>query len=172
MSVLIQKAGLLTTVQDLGRNAYRRFGINPSGVMDRTAARLINILLGNDEGQAVLEMHFPAPKILLQANTIFAIGGADFSSHLDEQPVANWEIHLGIRGSVLRFAQKTSGNRAYLAIQGGFKIGDWLGSASTNLLAGIAGFKGRKLQSGDRIGFNSPSKPVAATHRIRISNSL
>ncbi|MBA3634788.1 MAG: hypothetical protein H0W58_18585, partial [Acidobacteria bacterium] len=61
MSILVQKSGLLSTIQDLGRKGYRRFGINPNGAMDQQAVRLINILLGNDENEAVLEMHFPAP---------------------------------------------------------------------------------------------------------------
>ncbi len=66
MSIIIEKSGLLSTIQDLGRTGSRRFGINPNGAMDKTAVRLINILLGNDEAEAVLEMHFPAPRILFQ----------------------------------------------------------------------------------------------------------
>jgi antagonist of KipI len=61
MSLLVLKSGILTTFQDSGRAGFRRFGINPGGAMDRAAARLINILLGNDENETVLEMHFPAP---------------------------------------------------------------------------------------------------------------
>ena len=55
MSLVCLKSGLLTTVQDLGRNGFRRFGINPAGAMDTAAVRLINLLLGNDENAPVLE---------------------------------------------------------------------------------------------------------------------
>ncbi len=59
MSILIEKSGVLSTIQDMGRTGFRRFGINPNGAMDKTAARLINRLLGNDDTEANLEMHFP-----------------------------------------------------------------------------------------------------------------
>lgn len=64
MSIVIISNSLLTTVQDSGRGGFRRFGVNTNGAMDKTVVRLINILLENDENEAVLEMHFPAPKIL------------------------------------------------------------------------------------------------------------
>src|SRR5438445_6684170 len=131
MSILFQKPGLMTTVQDLGRHKYRRFGINPNGVMDTVAARLINILLGNDEGEAVIEMHFPAPQIVFEANALVAIGGGDFSPMLDGQPMENWQSFFAKRSSVLEFVGKRSGNRTYLAVKGGFRIAEWLGSSST-----------------------------------------
>ena len=172
MSILIQKPGILTTVQDLGRHGYRRFGINPSGVMDQTATRLINILLGNDESEAVIEMHFPAPQINFEANTIFAIGGGDFKPHLDASQVENWRPIFAKKDSSLKFNGKTSGNRAYLSVKGGFRITKWLGSASTNLIAISGGFDGRKLEPGDRIWLNQKFKKIAYTHTPRISNSL
>jgi len=73
MSILLRKPGILTTVQDLGRHGYRRFGINPGGAMDPAAVRLINTLLGNNENDAVIEMHFPAAEIVFNANCIAAI---------------------------------------------------------------------------------------------------
>ena len=172
MSTLIQKAGMLTTVQDLGRQGYRRFGINPNGAMDQTAARLINILLGNDENEAVLEMHFPAPQLVFEGKTVFAVGGAEFEAQLDGQPIENWRGCLAKKNSVLKFTAKVSGNRAYLAIRGGLRLGSWLSSYSTNLAAGVGGFEGRKLESGDRIGFRKKTKMPTAFDMRRISNSL
>ena len=172
MSILIQKGGILTTIQDLGRYEYRRFGVNPSGVMDQTAARLINILLCNDEGEAVLEMHFPAPQIVFETNTIFAIGGGDFTPELDDQPIENWRPVFAKKGGTLKFTGKALGNRAYLEVRGGFTIDEWLGSSSTNLAANIGGFEGRKMESGDRIKTNQKSKKPAVVLARRISNSL
>ncbi len=140
--------------------------------MDQTATRLINILLGNDEAEAVIEMHFPAPQINFEANTIFAIGGGDFMPHLDDQGVENWRPIFAKKGSSLKFKGKTSGNRAYLSVKGGFKITEWLGSASTNLVAKSGGFDGRKLEPGDRIRLNQKLKKPTDTHTQRISNSL
>ncbi len=172
MSILLQKAGILTTVQDLGRHKYRRFGINPNGVMDSVATQLINILLGNDDGEAVLEMHFPAPQIVFEADAIVAIGGGEFTPTLDGEPVGNWRLFLAKKGSVLKFSGKRSGNRSYLAVKGGFEIAEWLGSASTNLAARIGGFGGRKLEPGNRISFKAKVKRQKAKTSCRVSNSL
>lgn len=172
MSILIKKAGILTTVQDLGRNGFRRFGINQNGAMDNTAARLVNSLLANDDNAAVLEMHFPAAEILFEESALFSLGGADFAAHLDGAPIENWRIQFAEKGSNLKFTEKVFGNRAYLSVKGGFRIENWLGSASTNLKAAIGGFEGRKLQNGDRIQFNSESKFQNSKFNFKVSNSL
>ncbi len=152
MSLLLKKSGMLTTVQDLGRIGVRRFGVNPSGVMD-TASRLLNIILGNDENDAMIEMHFPAGEFEFEKDTVFAIGGADFGVKLDDNKVSTWKTTQAKQGNILRFSEKRSGNRAYLAVTGGFRIEKWLGSSSTNLTARIGGFQGRKLAIGDRIEY-------------------
>ncbi len=155
MSILIQRPGILTTVQDLGRLGSRRFGINPGGVMDPAAARLINIVLGNIDSEAVLEIHFPAPQIIFEKEGVAAIGGADFLPHLDGEPLQTWQVFRANPGAILTFAGKGSGNRAYLAVKGGVEIERWLGSSSTNLIAGRGGFSGRRLEANDRIDFIS-----------------
>ena len=158
MSIFVEKSGILTTVQDLGRRRFRRFGINPNGAMDARAARLINILLGNDETAAVLEMHFPAPVLQFEENAVVALGGADFGARLDGEPVENWRPYFVEKGNVLKFAEKKSGNRVYLAVKNGFRIERWLGSFSTNLRACVGGFSGRNLRKNDRIIFNEKRK--------------
>lgn len=151
MSLLIRKPGILTTVQDGGRFGFRKFGINPGGAMDQTAARLINILLGNSDSAAVIETHFPACEIVFDSDSIVAIGGADLAPELNGVPVENWRSFTAEKGSVLRFTNKNIGNRSYIAVRGGLTIQKWLGSASTNLTAVVGGHEGRKLQSGDTI---------------------
>lgn len=172
MSLKILKGGILTTVQDLGRNHFRRFGINPNGVMDASAARLINILLGNRDDEAVLEMHFPAAEILFEENTFFALGGADFSAKLDDKSIENWRPYFAEKESILRFSEKKLGNRAYLSVKGSFEIENWLESASTNLKAKTGGFDGRKLQKDDKINVNSKFKIQNSKSNFKISDSL
>src|SRR2546423_667478 len=109
MSIIINKPGILTSVQDLGRNGYRRLGINPNGVMDRSAARLINILVGNDESEAVLEMHFPAAEIFFEKNAVFAVGGGDLTPQLGDQPIDTWRAYFVQKGSILKFGGKIIG---------------------------------------------------------------
>jgi len=172
MSILIKKSGLLSTIQDLGRTGFRRFGINPNGAMDKSAARLINILLGNAEADAVLEMHFPAPMILFEQNAVIALGGADFGAKIDNQSIENWRPFFVGENQTLSFAKKNFGNRAYLSIKGGFIIEKWLGSASTNLTAEIGGFEGRKLSSGDRLFLKSKFKNQESKSSYKISKKL
>ncbi|MBS1797694.1 MAG: biotin-dependent carboxyltransferase [Acidobacteria bacterium] len=172
MSILIQKAGILTTVQDLGRHGYRRFGINPNGAMDRHALRVANILLGNDENTAGLEIHYPAPEIVFEEPAFFALAGADFSAALDGRPVENWHVGFAPGNSILTFRKKISGNRLYLAVRGGFRIDRWLGSASTNLRAGAGGFEGRRLAAGDRLFFNRTTMDGKKDPGYRLSSSL
>lgn len=170
MSLLLRKSGIFTTVQDLGRNGFRSSGINPNGAMDKTAVRLINILLGNLETEAVLEIHFPAPKIIFESPAIFAIGGANFRANLNDEPIENWRVHQAEKNSILEFEEKIFGNRAYLAIKNGFKIEEILKSKSTNLVANFGGFSGRKLQNGDRLEYKS--KTQTANRKLQIGHSL
>lgn len=159
MSLLVQKPGILTTIQDTGRTGYRRFGVNPGGAMDMAAARIANILLDNDERSAVIEIHFPAPQFLFEKAAICALGGADFGPELDGREIENWRPFIAKKGSSLRFTAKKFGNRAYLAVRGGFRVEKWLGSTGTNLAAHIGGVSGRKLGAGDSIGFARKTRP-------------
>ena len=151
MSLIIKKPGVLTSVQDLGRVGFRSLGINPNGVMDVAAARLVNIVLGNHDATAVLEFHFPGPEIEFDSDTTIAIGGGDFGALLDKTELQNFSSSSAKKGSILKFAKPRSGFRGYLAVEGGMQIKQWLGSSSTNLAAGVGGFSERKLIAGDLI---------------------
>lgn len=154
MTLRFEKPGLLTTVQDLGRVGYARIGINRNGVMDVAAARLINTLLGNDENAAVVEMHFPAARIIFEKDGVFAIGGAELGAKLNDRTIKNWKIFAARAGDVLYFDNKILGSRAYLAVRGGFKTSEWLGSSSTNLIAGLGGNNGRKIEARDSLAYD------------------
>jgi antagonist of KipI len=172
MSIVFLTNSPLTTVQDLGRKHFRRFGINPNGAMDKTAVRLINILLGNDDRESVLEMHFPAPKILFEKTALIALGGADFGAKINEREIENWRPIYAEKGNVLSFSKKASGTRAYLAIRNGFETRPWLGSASTNLKAKIGGFEGRSLRQNDRLFFKNEGPAERTKTNYKISKSL
>jgi len=172
MSILFLTNSVLTTLQDTGRNDFRHLGINPNGAMDKSAARLINILLGNSETEGVLEMHFPAPKILFEQDAVIALGGAHFDAKIGDGAIENWQIVRVKKGDVLSFERKRFGSRLYLAIRGGFRAEKWLGSFSTNLKAQIGGFDGRALRKNDRIFFESEVQTPKLKARYRISNAL
>ena len=87
MSLQIIRAGILDSIQDLGRYGYQHVGINPTGAMDRFAASLANAILGKKLSAPVIELHFPASQILFEEPTILAICGGDFSPRINNQPV-------------------------------------------------------------------------------------
>lgn len=159
MSLLIRKEGIFTTVQGLGKHGRQCFGINPKGTMDRTATRLINLILGNDDAEYVIEMHFPASEIVFEEACMFALGGADFHASLDGAYVENWQCLRARKASVLKFDQKLRGNRCYLAVEGGFKI-----APSTD-----SEFGDRRLRKGDRLDYAEPKNTVTG---LRVANSM
>ncbi len=172
MSIHIQKSGVLSTIQDLGRIGCQNLGINPSGAMDQFAARAVNILLGNDDHAAILEMYFPAPLLKFEKAARIAIGGADFGATIDGEPLERWRPLLIKENQTLKFTKKTFGNLAYLAIENGFAAERRFGSASTNLTAGFGGFHGRSLISGDHLNFQSQTTSGARKANYKISRRL
>src|SRR3954462_14174238 len=75
MNLRIIKAGLQDSVQDMGRFGWQHLGINRSGAMDRYAAALANFLVGNEEEEAVIEVHFPASTFFFEQPALIAIAG-------------------------------------------------------------------------------------------------
>ena len=172
MSLRFLTDSILTTVQDTGRNGYRALGINPNGAMDKKAARLINILIGNNEDEAVLEIHFPAPKILFEQDAVIAFGGANFAAQIGDERIKNWRPYSVKKGQTLSFPYKEFGNRIYLSVRGGFTIDDWLESKSTNTKAKIGGFHGRRLLKNDVINFSTKFKIQNSKFNYSISSDL
>lgn len=158
MSLNFISPGLLTTIQDLGRHGYRKAGVSVSGAMDTFALRAANLLVGNEEGEAGIEITLKGPKIFFTERQLIAITGADLSPTLNGQPVKGWRPLLVDEGSILEFGSPLSGCRAYIAVAGGFDLPKVMGSNATYLRAGIGGLDGRALQLGDSI----PCKPLPA----------
>lgn len=155
MSINIIKAGILDTVQDMGRNGYGSIGISTGGAMDTYAARLANYLTGNNGCEPLLEMHFPGPQILFEENALIALTGGDFSATIDNENVPTWQPLIVRKNTLMQFAHLQRGARVYLAVKGGFQSEKWLGSHSTHLKVGAGGFSGRKLQKGDIVPFKA-----------------
>lgn len=160
MAIRILNPGLSTTVQDLGRPGYYNIGIPLSGAMDRFALRAANMLVGNDEGAAVLEAVFMGPQIEFTADAVVAVTGAELPPKVNDQIQPMWSSFSVKRGETLSFDYLKSGARAYIAISGGIDVPVVLGSRSTYTLGALGGHEGRKLQSGDELGVEKAAKPV------------
>lgn len=149
--ITVINPGLLTSIQDLGRQGFRKFGIITSGVMDPLAHRIANLLVGNMEHQPTLELTLIGPILKFEKDALISICGGGLTPLIDGAPVPLWRSLLIKKGSQLSFTQSKTGYRAYLAIAGGFAIPMVMGSTSTYLRAGIGGFDGRSLKRGDQL---------------------
>lgn len=154
MAIKVIKSGLYTTIQDLGRTGWQGFGIPVGGAMDQTAARLVNILLGNNEKEAVLEMTFVGPTLQFEEEATIAIFGANMSPSLNETAISHSKPIRVSKGDILKFGAAKKNARCYLSIKGGFVISKTLHSKSTLTSAGIGGINGKALRSDDVLPFN------------------
>jgi biotin-dependent carboxylase-like uncharacterized protein len=160
MAIKVNAPGLATTVQDLGRPGYYHLGIPLSGGMDRFALRAANLLVGNDEGAAVLEAVFMGPELEFTADAMVAVAGAELPPKVNGDLRATWTSFRVKAGQVLSFDFLKKGARAYIAISGGVEVPVVLGSRSTYALGALGGHEGRKLQAGDQLPVGTISKSV------------
>jgi allophanate hydrolase subunit 2 len=140
---------MFTTIQDLGRMGYQRFGVAVSGAMDPLALRAANRLVGNVDGEAGIEITLAGPELRFEGAARIAVTGADLAPRLDGRPMQMWRAVPVRRGAVLSFDGRRSGMRAYVAIDGGIAVPLVLGSRSTSTRPGIGGLDGRALHAGD-----------------------
>lgn len=149
MSIRVLRSGLLTTVQDLGRWGKQRYGVVVGGAMDPFALRMANLLVGNDEGAAALEMTLLGPTLQFEQDALIALCGGEFHAKLDDNILPVWRPVFVPRGTSLNVGSAVSGTRGYLAIAGGIDVPHVLGSRSTYLHGKFGGHEGRALQDGD-----------------------
>ncbi|MBM3933142.1 MAG: biotin-dependent carboxyltransferase family protein [SAR202 cluster bacterium] len=148
-AIQVIESGMLTTVQDRGRIGYQRFGVPVSGAMDEFALRVANVLAGNDQNAAALEITVLGPRVRFLQDTMIALTGGDLSPQINDEPAPMWKTVAVARDSVLSFGAVQDGTRAYLAIAGGIDVPVVMGSRSTYVKAGIGGHEGRPLKPGD-----------------------
>ena len=142
---------MLTTVQDEGRWGFQNLGVSVAGPMDRASHRLANLLVGNHQSAATLEVTLVGPEIEFESASAFAVTGAEFRLTLDGLEVPMNVATQARQGSTLRFGDRRRGARAYVAVAGSFEIPSVLGSRSTHLPSCVGGLGGRALVAGDRI---------------------
>lgn len=151
MSVLVKQGGLLTTVQDLGRYSYQKYGVVVGGAMDVVSHKLANLLVGNRIEEATLEITLLGPELLFLEDTIIAICGATFQGKLNDHLVPMGRPIYVKKGSILKLGSCHEGCRAYLAFQGGIDSPLVLNSRSTYERGRFGGLHGERLKKGDII---------------------
>lgn len=149
MPIRVNNPGLLTTVQDAGRYGFSHLGISSCGAADAIAFRIANLLLGNDENTAALEMTLLGATVEFEEAAIIALTGAECDCRLNGETAPMWQAIQVAPGDVLACAGMKTGARAYLALEAGFDVASVMGSASTDLAGRFGGYDGRKLVKGD-----------------------
>ena len=122
MGIKFASGGFLTTVQDMGRTGYQESGMSVSGVMDQRSAAIANILVGNDENEAVLEVTLMGPMMEFTEDNIIAVTGGNLVPKVNGKDLPMYQAVLVHKGDSMNFAGMTSGSRAYIAVAGGLDI--------------------------------------------------
>ena len=151
MALNIIRAGFLTSVQDLGRTGFRQFGVTTSGALDSFALRVANLLVGNDEGAAGLEITLGGLQIRFEDERIVAWCGGEFDVQIGSRALPAGHVAHLQAGDELKFGRAQIGCRCWLAISGGIDVPVVLGSRSTDLRANFGGLEGRTLRDGDQL---------------------
>ncbi|WFO16827.1 hypothetical protein M601_003285 [Cellulophaga baltica 4] len=113
----VLKSGFFTTIQDTGRFGFRDKGVPVSGIMDTETVYKLNMLLENERDAAVLEITMTGPTLEFEEATYIALGGAELSITLNNEPVSNYKVLKVNAGDILSYGRLKKGFRAYLAIK-------------------------------------------------------
>ena len=160
--------GALTTVQDLGRPGHLRYGIPPSGPVDRVAFVVANRLAGNADDAAGLECTVLGPRFEAEAACAIAVTGADMPVTINGAEAPGWTT-LGLKpGDVVKLGAARAGVRAYLAFSGGIDVAPVLGSRATYLRGRLGGLDGRALRKEDRLPLGAAPLPAPRRARPRV----
>jgi antagonist of KipI len=158
MSLSLTRAGFLTSVQDLGRNGFRQFGVSLGGALDVFALRVANLLAGNDESDAGLEITLGGLRMRFEDKRVIAWCGGEFDVRVGSTPLPAGHSCLLDADDELTINQPKIGCRAWLTISGGIDVPLVLGSRSTDLRANFGGLDGRALRDGDGLPLGRQSE--------------
>lgn len=161
MEMTVIRPGTLTTVQDLGRRGHRAIGVPSGGAADAWSLRLANLMVGNAENEAVLEMNLSGAELEFSADILVAVVGADMGGGF-EPGRPRW-VGAGER---VRFVAAQSGCRTYLAVAGGFAVLQVIGGKGTDLRAGFGGWHGRALRTDDVLPINPGARKITGRWRV------
>ena len=149
----IIEPGIQTTVQDYpGRRGMLSQGFFPAGPMDHFAFRAANLLAGNPESAAGLDVTLGNFALRLEREATVAVCGAEAPVTVDGEAIPLWESRRVAAGSELTIGVAPGpGFRLYVAISGGIDVPPLFGSRATYTMGALGGFEGRALRQGDRL---------------------
>lgn len=170
--ITVLRPGLLTSVMDLGRPGYQRHGVVVGGALDSFAARVANMIVGNDDNAALLELAQLGPELRFDSDALVAWCGGGFEPRIGSEPFPRDRAVRIAAGEKIWFGPAQGGLRGWLAVAGGLDVPLVLGSRSTYRRAGFGGHQGRPLQAGDILRTGAPSEWALARMKSPARASL
>lgn len=169
-AVEVVEAGIQATVQDYpGRPGMRAQGFFPAGPMDDFALRAANLLVGNPESAAGIEITLGNFELRFQSDATIAVCGAEAPAAIDGEAIPLWQSRAVPAGSTLSVGLAPGpGFRLYLAVTGGIDVPVLFGSRATYTMGGLGGLEGRALRAGDRLPLGEDG---ATAHAQRLRES-
>ena len=114
--------------------------------MDDFAFRVSNLLVGNPDDAAGLEVTLGNVALRFLCDATIAVCGPEAPVSLDEDPLPLWESARARPGSVLRIGVPSAGSRFYVGTGGGIDVPSIFGSRATYTMGSIGGLDGRALR--------------------------
>jgi len=172
MSKLVVSAiGPASSVQDGGRHGAQRYGLTPSGAMDRLALAAVNCLVGNELFAAAIEIGpFGAAFTAREGAVRVALAGAPRNADVAGRAAASETSMALADGETLTLGFARGGAFSYLAIEGGIAGEPMFGSLAVNARAGLGSPYPRPLQAGDEL--QTAAASGAAERRIDLPPSV
>lgn len=171
MSMIVKRPGLLSSFQDSGRWGYQHLGVSVTGAMDVQSHRMANLIAGNTDDVATLEITLIGPALTFTKPCCICLTGAQMNARINDRLAPRYRPLIVRASDTLTFETATEGTRAYLAVYGGFELPVVMDSQSTYLRAGLGGWRGRALKKDDEIGLratlsNNTASLAALSERI------
>src|SRR5215475_12400204 len=150
--LIVASIGPASSVQDGGRHGAQRYGLTPSGAMDRLALAAANCLVGNALFAAAVEISpFGASFTARDGAVRVGLAGAPRNADIAGRAVA-FESSMTIAdGETLTLGFAKGAAFSYLAIEGGIAGEAVFGSLAVNTRAGLGSPYPRPLQAGDEL---------------------
>ncbi len=170
--ITVVKAPPYLTVQDLGWSDLRSSGMPVGGAMDREALAAGNLLVGNVRDAAAFEWALAGGTMRFERAYTLALTGAEVRATLGGRPVPMRTTVTAAAGESLSIDRIKKGRFLYIAVAGGLDVPPLLGSRSTYVPAGIGGYEGRRLKTGDAVPIGTPPTHAPRVGRVAPSSSL
>jgi antagonist of KipI len=168
MKATVIRAGFSTTIQDLGRAGFCEFGVSLGGGLDRHALRVANLLVGNSDSAAGLEITFGGLQLRFVDDRLIAWCGGEFDVRVGSMTLPPGHVALARAGQELILTKSKIGCRSWLAISGGIDVPLVLGSRSTDQRGNFGGLDGQALHDGAELPLNkNPESARTLSGKLR-----